>query len=659
MPTEKFVSPWLDKVQLWVKTRGALDTCKRIKAIRLHVTRYISGTPLKEAAHPSLSINKRGLPRNLGNLQELVDGSVSEQRLLMTLLLVSRVIPVIGKPDLSPITAPFNGTDLTALKKDVAWVISDLGLKIDRPVWSEPHLTTRRSPNGQALVASMYELTILPASLQRDLGILGGQELSAYIEGLREFPLEAWMAKLPVKPNGLIRKLSTINDPEGKCRIIGLLDYWSQTALKPLHDEIFSLLRGFRGDATFNQKGWDRWLASTGPYYSLDLSNATDRFPAEMQRFILEQAIDPEYAGAWVRVLTDHEFKVPWEGHSVKYAVGQPIGAYSSWAVFALSHHLMVRVAATRAGLGPRWHGYVLLGDDIVIGNHDVAKHYREIMDNLGVQISEAKSHVSEDTFEFAKRWVRSGQEITGAPIKGMLDSTRFYEVVNHISEIEDRWLLDDTMVTRQMLSGLFAIFTYRSLSRRLARKAYNLFLMPRASDGPNVAQEKLIRVCREWFDNILGCFNEGKPFAREVWYEWVAEAKTAVLEAGIKKSHKNLVLFQQKVQELFATSRDTGSVSPELMKALPPVIVAQSNLGNMQQEFDQLREAFTTGREEDIVFNRVVRLGLAPDRLFTDRDHKLILATHASLSYNTKRLLDMYISERPKAFEDDTPSED
>lgn len=26
----------------------------------------------------------------------------------------------------------------------------------------------------------------------------------------------------------------------------------------------------------------------------------------------------------------------------VKYSVGQPMGAYSSWAVFALSHHLVV-----------------------------------------------------------------------------------------------------------------------------------------------------------------------------------------------------------------------------------------------------------------------------------------------------------------------------
>jgi hypothetical protein len=47
---------------------------------------------------------------------------------------------------------------------------------------------------------------------------------------------------------------------------------------------------------------------------------------------------------------------------------------------------------------------YIILGDDIVIKDNDVASRYREIMEALGVEISVQKTHVSSDTYEFAKR---------------------------------------------------------------------------------------------------------------------------------------------------------------------------------------------------------------------------------------------------------------
>lgn len=80
------------------------------------------------------------------------------------------------------------------------------------------------------------------------------------------------------------------------------------------------------------------------------------------------------------------------------------MGAYSSWAVFALTHHIIVRVAALKCGKSPYFEAYALLGDDIVIGDDDVAREYKAIMANLGVEISDSKSHVSPRYYEFAKR---------------------------------------------------------------------------------------------------------------------------------------------------------------------------------------------------------------------------------------------------------------
>lgn len=65
------------------------------------------------------------------------------------------------------------------------------------------------------------------------------------------------------------------------------------------------------------------------------------------------------------------------------------------------------------------------MGDDIVIYDDIVAKRYMKIMDRLGVELSPAKSHVSKDSYEFAKRWFRRGIEVTGLPVKGLVEQLR------------------------------------------------------------------------------------------------------------------------------------------------------------------------------------------------------------------------------------------
>jgi hypothetical protein len=61
---------------------------------------------------------------------------------------------------------------------------------------------------------------------------------------------------------------------------------------------------------------------------------------------------------------------------------------------------------------------YQVLGDDIVINHNEVASKYIELMNDLGVEISAPKTHKSYNMYEFAKRWYRSGNEISGIPVK-------------------------------------------------------------------------------------------------------------------------------------------------------------------------------------------------------------------------------------------------
>jgi hypothetical protein len=79
------------------------------------------------------------------------------------------------------------------------------------------------------------------------------------------------------------------------------------------------------------------------------------------------------------------------------------MGAYSSWAMLAITHHVIVRMAAMKVGL-KGFSDYAVLGDDVVICNDDVAAQYLILMETLGLNINLSKSVQSKDFAEFAKR---------------------------------------------------------------------------------------------------------------------------------------------------------------------------------------------------------------------------------------------------------------
>lgn len=48
-----------------------------------------------------------------------------------------------------------------------------------------------------------------------------------------------------------LRKISYFSDKEGKTRVIGIMDYWSQSCLIQLHKQLNKLLRSIKNDCTF------------------------------------------------------------------------------------------------------------------------------------------------------------------------------------------------------------------------------------------------------------------------------------------------------------------------------------------------------------------------------------------------------------------------
>jgi len=418
------------------------------------------------------------------------------------------------------------------------------------PEWTNLHWTTKAGPHGPALWTCLRDLVSLPETLKQDIFLLGGNNLRLKMESLMRVPLKTYSAlQLYFDPKGVLkpfRKLSVVKDKEAKRRIIAIFDYWSQSALKPLHDQLFSCLRKFQSDRTFNQTDVSSILNCPGPYYRFDLTRATDRFPLSFQIEVLSLLIGQDKAIAWARILTHYEFTPNWKPSPVvKYGAGQPIGAYSRWAMFTLSHHLVVQYAAWRVNKYP-FSRYLLLGDDIVIAGSDVALSYKEVITELGVSISEAKTHVSQDTFEFAKKWVHRGTKITPFPTGSLLESAGSFTLLAetlreavrvglvpyHKGYITNLW-------NPGLCESLFeALGKHRAFARKLAYKLQTILIFP-TNDDVGRSRVKL------FFEHINVRVPCGWRYATALNYFNRVAASSLALK--IKKDSESLVSQQHK----------------------------------------------------------------------------------------------------------------
>lgn len=148
----------------------------------------------------------------------------------------------------------------------------------------------------------------------------------------------------------------------------------------------------------------------------------------------------------------------------------------------ALTHHYLVQLASIRAGYNRFFWDYVLLGDDIVIACSKVAVQYKVLLSILDMPISEAKTHVSLDTFEFAKRWFHRGVEITGYSIGGLFETWKRYSLLHEFIENQQRhgWHLD-IQGRPGLISALYNAFGRPSSER--VQKLYKVYYYTKLCD--------------------------------------------------------------------------------------------------------------------------------------------------------------------------------
>jgi hypothetical protein len=484
-------------------TNGKTFTVQYCKEAHRLMSKSLGGEVTQSSSEPRVA-SRRGLPLIIpGALRLLIEaGEPKIIRVVFTILSVYRVIPAYPKLKLGTITSPHFGVikdlpeldlvlPLLKINNFVNSYLQDKYFKVATgpfTVGRSLRLLTSAGPNssnqlfGYAIDAFAWRNNPTLLEIFKRFALLTNhkdiwEKLRDDIKHIDSKDLKVSDLLSTPEINDAIKssqdslklgKLCLKQEAAGKVRVFAMVDAWTQSLLATLHDGILKILSSIPQDGTYDQHKPVKVLIDKGiqELYSFDLSAATDRLPIDLQCRIISSLFNNEEVGSlWKSLLVDRDYildskdpKFISGNGSYRYAVGQPMGCLSSWPMLAITHHLIVQVAARRSGIIKWFENYAVLGDDIVIGDKVVASAYLVLMKDLGVEINLSKSLVSASgSCEFAKRFYHHGVDVSPIGPKSILEmigSPRsFKDVVLNNSLIE----VEDFAILRDQLKGLFS----------------------------------------------------------------------------------------------------------------------------------------------------------------------------------------------------------
>lgn len=168
--------------------RGIEFAIKHMKESRLMLTRYLSGYGLDQGT--VVSVTPDGLPtwlvKQIGGIRDLLKDPLYVRGIL-TVLAISRCFNTKAAPDLESITTPSKANIFEIENDELRRAAKELHFKPYSPKFEEFHSSTKSGPNGQALLSSLYDLTLLPLPLRETIYTIAGEELRQKMEGMLDF----------------------------------------------------------------------------------------------------------------------------------------------------------------------------------------------------------------------------------------------------------------------------------------------------------------------------------------------------------------------------------------------------------------------------------------------------------------------------------------
>jgi hypothetical protein len=208
-------------------------------------------------------------------------------------------------------------------------------------------------------------------------------------------------------------KIAFLQEPGGKLRSVASPFLVHQLALQHFGDAVYELARILPWDCTHDQSlpipVLQNRLREGKTVHSVDLSAATDYFPLEVQeaamRSLFGNIPDIHLFGC----LSRSQWLSPLG--TIRWRRGQPLGLYPSFAVFTVTHGMLLKFLR-----GKKWRkdnpSFYVLGDDVVILEDDLYHRYLETLESWSCPHSPDKSISSNQICEFAGK-VITGESVT------------------------------------------------------------------------------------------------------------------------------------------------------------------------------------------------------------------------------------------------------
>jgi hypothetical protein len=436
---------------------------------------YISGVRIKQNKI-WVKTYKNGLPRILGNrFKQYVERNVLLLknnklpeplfRAIITIFSWNRVLGPKHEIKFNSVTTPHSGEieslPLDLIKNSLKKLSLDNTSLFSRLRKPKFFLSTKAGANSMFAFLSVgldmiafvrnFPIALVYVRLCLHCGFYG-LALVFILSFIICLPLSLLIYTYPV----YLGRLNIVLELKGKARVIGITDQWSQWLLKPLHDALSDILKEIPEDGTFNQLKPVKVLMECNKgsktFNSLDLSNATDRLPVKLQSDILNCLGFP--GDLWMQLL---QRPYHYGGIDFRYAVGQPMGAYSSFAMLALSNHILVLSSLEHYNKGTGQ--YAVLGDDVAIHGNIVAEKYTKFLIALGVEVNPIKGFYGE-LVGFAKNWFHtSGVNLT--PIGGKVLMRTSRKPVYFVSLIMDFFNKEYHTILKTVLQQYNQIFHF------------------------------------------------------------------------------------------------------------------------------------------------------------------------------------------------------
>jgi len=458
-------------------------------------------------------VDEDGLPKVIHTYKPHMKGNADSRRAVLTVLSLYKTLIVRGdQPSLSSIIEPFQYPINRELQRPGGFIYNvclHTGMdKIQSSIEAyrfkevleemfpkrftknrlkrisqlkQLHCSSRNGPNGPAIATAPVDLLALQRcpelldSIRKLAELTNHFELLDLLNGSYENQVTNDGGREPIHS-----RLSVKYEIGAKTRFFAIVDYFTQSVLKGFHNWIFDKLGTYQEDGTKSQdlicsevKRWtsDPLLSSMG-VYSTDLSKATDRLPATLQYEIVYQIAGEDFAREWYSTITQRDFHLPNSDKLVRFSCGQPLGAYSSWAMLAITHHVICRYALKRIGKA-RIEGqptFAIVGDDNALLGRSFAGSYRKVMvDFCKVSVSPLKGFspdtvsgknpfgggTSTSVAEFCKRVFYNGEEISTVSPMTLLSSLEYpLDFPMLISDLNKR----STQVTLKRLGTLASL---------------------------------------------------------------------------------------------------------------------------------------------------------------------------------------------------------